>query len=190
MTRYDHVFLAIFESRGFCFQCACWKKKRWPKNSKGKFCNYLDERSLWDFERISTDALECLEVFLVAYTYLFQFKFGNFCRNSVKQATALYVHSPLLKTLLRQYDESFKFWSKNHFCVKIWFIVIVVWRMLAELAKIQKIWHCQSHSHPLSKQLLIASDTGVENLILDNFFFLLLIFSTKSKISRIDPTKS
>jgi hypothetical protein len=29
-------------------------------------------------------------------------KFGNFCRNSAKQATGLYVHSPLLKTPLRK----------------------------------------------------------------------------------------
>jgi hypothetical protein len=30
--------------------------------------NYLDQRRLSDFGRISTDALECREVFLVAYT--------------------------------------------------------------------------------------------------------------------------
>jgi hypothetical protein len=35
---------------------------------------------------------------LVAYMYLFQFKFENVCRNSTNQATTLYVHSPLLKT--------------------------------------------------------------------------------------------
>jgi hypothetical protein len=34
--------------------------------------------------------------------YLFQFKFGNFCPNSAKQATALYIHSSLWKTLLRE----------------------------------------------------------------------------------------
>jgi hypothetical protein len=39
--------------------------------------------------------------------YLFQFKFGNFYRNSIKQATALHVHSPLLKTPLRSNDEFF-----------------------------------------------------------------------------------
>jgi hypothetical protein len=38
--------------------------------------------------------------------YLFQFKFGNFCGNSAKQATALYVHSALLKTSLRKYESS------------------------------------------------------------------------------------
>jgi hypothetical protein len=32
--------------------------------------------------------------------YPFQFKFGNYCRNSAKQATALYVNSSLLKTPL------------------------------------------------------------------------------------------
>jgi hypothetical protein len=38
-----------------------------------------------------------------------------------KQATALYVQYPLLKTSLRINDESFMFYSKNknHFCVKI-----------------------------------------------------------------------
>jgi hypothetical protein len=30
--------------------------------------------------------------------YLFQLKFGNFCLNSAKQTTGMYVHSPLLKT--------------------------------------------------------------------------------------------
>jgi hypothetical protein len=38
--------------------------------------------------------------------------------------------------------------KKNHFCVKIWFIVTVVWRLLAELAK---IWPCQSYCRSLSK---------------------------------------
>jgi hypothetical protein len=36
--------------------------------------------------------------------YLFQFKFRKFWRNSAKKATALYVHSPILKTQLRKYD--------------------------------------------------------------------------------------
>jgi hypothetical protein len=56
-----------------------------------------------------SDALQFMEVFLVAYTYLFQFKFKIFCRNLTKQATALYVHSLLLKTPLRFDDESFMF---------------------------------------------------------------------------------
>jgi hypothetical protein len=41
--------------------------------------------------------------------YLFQFKLENFYRNSAKYATAMYVHSPLLKTPLRSHDESFMF---------------------------------------------------------------------------------
>jgi hypothetical protein len=47
--------------------------------------------------------------------YLFQFKFGKFWRNATKQATALYLNFPLLKTPLRFNDESFMFSSKNHF---------------------------------------------------------------------------
>jgi hypothetical protein len=46
--------------------------------------------------------LECMEVCISGCIYLFQFKFGIFCRNSVKQATALHEHSPLLKTPLRK----------------------------------------------------------------------------------------
>jgi hypothetical protein len=65
------------------------------------------------------NAWECMGVFLVAYT----------CFN------------------LNLEDGSFMFWSKNYFCVKIWFIVTVVWRLLAELAKIRRIWYCQSHTH-------------------------------------------
>jgi hypothetical protein len=95
----------------------------------------------WNLGRMSTGT----EVFLVAYIRY------NFCRNSAKRATALYVYSCLLKTPLRKYDSSFMSWSKNHFWVKIWFIVTVVWRLLTELAKIRKIWRCQSHSRPLSK---------------------------------------
>jgi hypothetical protein len=71
--------------------------------------------------------------------------FGCIYRNSGKQATAMYVILRYWKHPLRSIYESFMFWSKNHFCVKIWFIVTVVWRLLAELAKIWKIWHCQSH---------------------------------------------
>jgi hypothetical protein len=41
--------------------------------------------------------------------YLLQFNLGNFCRKSVKQATAPCVHSPLLKTPLRFNDESIMF---------------------------------------------------------------------------------
>jgi hypothetical protein len=72
---------------------------------------------------------------------IYLFKFGNFCRNSAKQATALYVQYciVLLKTSLRINEESFMFSSQNYVCVKIWFIVTVVCRLLAELAKIRKI---------------------------------------------------
>jgi hypothetical protein len=39
---------------------------------------------------------------IVGCIYLFQFNFGNFWRKSLKQATVLYVHCPLLKTPLRK----------------------------------------------------------------------------------------
>jgi hypothetical protein len=53
-----------------------------------------------------SDALECIEVFLVAYTC--------FNLNLAKQATALYVHSPLLKTQLRKLDS-----MMNLLCSKV-----------------------------------------------------------------------
>jgi hypothetical protein len=53
-------------------------------------------------------------------------------RSNCKQATALYVQYPLLKTSLWINAESFMFRSKNHFCVKIWLIVTVVWRLLVK----------------------------------------------------------
>jgi hypothetical protein len=55
---------------------------------------------------IPKNALHGIHGSVVACIYLFQFNFGNFCRKLVKQATALYVHSPLLKTPLRFNDES------------------------------------------------------------------------------------
>jgi hypothetical protein len=48
---------------------------------------------------MSTDALECMKVFLVAYMYRFQFKFGNVCQNSIKQATARGHTSSEVKTI-------------------------------------------------------------------------------------------
>jgi hypothetical protein len=66
--------------------------------------NYLDQRSLSDFGRMSkfshSDALECMEVFLVAYTCLIWSVIEN------------------IITKVRFNDESFMFWSKTHFCVK------------------------------------------------------------------------
>jgi hypothetical protein len=73
--------------------------------------NYLDKRAfeigtyIHKFSRMHGSIFGCM--------YLFQFKFGNFYRNLTKQATVLYVvyvHSPLLKTLLTKVkfnDESF-----------------------------------------------------------------------------------
>jgi hypothetical protein len=99
----------------------------------GTYFQILDFQMLW-----------CSEVFLVAYTNL---NLEIFTETRPHK----HVRCMLLKTSLRFNDEPFMFWSKNHFCVKIWLIVTVVWRLLAQLAKIRKIWHCQSHSRPLSK---------------------------------------
>jgi hypothetical protein len=98
--------------------------------------NYLDQRSPWDFGRMSSRVWHLGSVGTVGLPDLFlcstlpvsrstltvflrtfkksaskKTKFGKFCRNSAKQATALYVH-----------DESFMFWSKNNFCVNIWLL--------------------------------------------------------------------
>jgi hypothetical protein len=58
----------------------------------------ISMQKTYDLGRMSTE----VEVFLVVYTYPFQLKFGNYCRNSAKQPATLYVHSSLLKTPLRK----------------------------------------------------------------------------------------
>jgi hypothetical protein len=55
-----------------------------------------------------SDALNAWKYFWLR-TYPFQFKFGFFFRYSAKQATSLYVRSPLLKIQLEMYDSMINF---------------------------------------------------------------------------------
>jgi hypothetical protein len=55
-----------------------------------------------------SDALNVWKYFWLRI-YRFQFKFGIFFRYLAKQATSLYVHSPLLKIQLGKYDSMMNF---------------------------------------------------------------------------------
>jgi hypothetical protein len=111
----------------------------------------LDQRSIWHSGRTSDLEFQMLSMHgsIFGCIYLLQFKFGNFCRNSAKQATVC-PFTVIENTITIQWW-IFYFLKWNHFCGKIWFIVTFVWRLLVDLPKIRKIWHCQSHSCPLSK---------------------------------------